>query len=187
MDDVELVAAARRGNAAAFEELVRNTGRAVYARIYLDTGDAVLAEDLTQETYLKAWRDLRQLDASTSFRSWLYTIAHTVVVDAARARSRKKRDEARTAAGVPESAAANDPTPAERAAMEEERQRVLALLRTLPADYREVLAMRYLLGEDHDTIARNLGITNGSLRGLLNRGMTMLREAYSKLEHMRRP
>ena len=50
------------------------------------------------------------------------------------------------------------------------------MLKELPQEYRDVLSLRYLAGADYETIARQLAISNGSLRGLLSRGMKMLRE-----------
>lgn len=67
-------------------------------------------------------------------------------------------------------------SPPEQMELEESRQRVLALLRSLPEEYRLPLMLRYLQGSDYQTISRELGLTNGSLRGLLNRGMAMLRD-----------
>ena len=65
----------------------------------------------------------------------------------------------------------------ESAQREEERQRVLAVLRSLPEEYRLPLTLRYIAGADYETIGQQLGLSNGSLRGLLNRGMARLREA----------
>ena len=56
--EVALVRRAMNGDRAAFEELVRRTSRLVYARLYLDTGDAHLAEDLLQDTLLRAYRSM---------------------------------------------------------------------------------------------------------------------------------
>ena len=56
---------------------------------------------------------------------------------------------------------------------------VLGLLRSLPEEWRLPISMRYLGGADYDTVCRQLGLTNGSLRGLLNRGMARLRQLMS--------
>src|SRR5438552_1056936 len=61
---------ARNGDRAAFEDLVRRTSRLVFARIYLECGDAGRAEDLLQETYLLALRSIRGLTDAAAFRSW---------------------------------------------------------------------------------------------------------------------
>src|SRR5436309_6405417 len=89
--DTVLVRRARDGDREAFEELVRRTSRRVFARLYLETGDAHRAEDLLQETFLLAFRSLHRLVDPAGFRPWLLTIAHTALVDAARRDARQKR------------------------------------------------------------------------------------------------
>src|SRR5690349_1306831 len=89
--DTALVVRARAGDRAAFEELVRRTSRLVFARLYLDAGSVHRAEDLLQETLLLAFRSLPTLADPAGFRPWLLTIAHNVLIDAARRDSRLKR------------------------------------------------------------------------------------------------
>ena len=72
--------------------------------------------------------------------------------------------------------------PEESAELEERRHRVLAVLRSMPEEYREPISLRYLGGADYETIGRQLGLSNGSLRGLLNRGMAKLREKLKGLD-----
>ena len=72
------------------------------------------------------------------------------------------------------------PTPPEVVEAGEQRRRALSILRSLPQEYRQVLTLRYLAGADYDTIARQLALSNGSLRGLLHRGLEMLRK---QMEH----
>jgi RNA polymerase sigma-70 factor, ECF subfamily len=173
--DTALVMRARDGDRAAFEELVRRTSRLVFARLYLDTGRVDRADDLLQETFLLAFRSLRALANPAGFRPWLLAIAHNVLIDDARRQARLKR--AAPAADTPVSAVlANGPTPEQTAEREEMRQRVLAVLRSLPEEYRLPLTLRYLTGADYESIGEQLGLTNGSLRGLLHRGLKMLRD-----------
>ena len=177
--DELLVQRSRGGDREAFEELVRLTARLVFARAYLECGDAHAAEDLVQETYLRAWRSVRQVKDANSFRPWLMSILHAVVIDAARHRDRKKRSgNTGQLTDVP------DPQtrPDDAAAKDEEREAALAALRGLPEEYRQVLTLRYLAGADYETIGRQLAISNGSLRGLLHRGLAMLRERLNKSE-----
>jgi len=173
--DSGLVRRAMDGDRAAFEELVRRTSRLVFARIYLDTGNTHRAEDLLQETYLLAYRSLHKLADPGNFRPWLLTIAHSVLVDAVRHDSRLKRSGPRsdTPLGLIPS---NGQTPDVQAEVEERRQKVLAVLRSLPEDYRLPITLRYLVGSDYETISTQLGLTNGSLRGVLHRGLKMLKE-----------
>ena len=175
--EVALVRSARAGDRASFEELVRRTSRLVFARLYLETGDTHRAEDLLQETLLIAFRSLPELNDVRGFRSWLLRIAQNVAVDAARYDARKKRLALATATVSNfQTVQGKEPPPEKRAEQEELRGKVLAGLRSLPEEYRLPLTLRYIAGADYDAIQMQLGLTNGSLRGLLHRGLKMLRE-----------
>ena len=179
MDDEErlLISRCRAGDRAAFEAVVRRSARWLYARIYLEVGDRHRAEDLVQETYLVAWRAIHELAEPSAFYGWLGTIAHRVMLDTARHETRNKRLGGRVAAAdvfrMFGERAGETLTEAEDA---EERERALVALRELPPAYREPLVMRYLGGADYQAITKQLSLTNGSLRGLLKRGMDLLRE-----------
>lgn len=172
--DETLVGKAQAGDRTAFEELVRRTSRLVYARLLLETGDPHRTEDLVQETLLRAYRSIGRLKDPGSLRSWLLIIAQNVLTDAGRKESRQKR-EAADLNLFPGSG----PSPPEEAGQAELRGKVLAVLRSLPEDYRLPLTLRYLAGADYDTIETQLGLSNGALRGLLHRGLKVLR---SRLE-----
>ncbi|HEX8522270.1 MAG TPA: sigma-70 family RNA polymerase sigma factor [Tepidisphaeraceae bacterium] len=176
-----LVEQSRRGDRQAFEELVRSTARLVYARAYMETGNVHRAEDLTQETFLTAWKNIAQVRDGKTFRPWLMSILHNAVVDAARRGGRKKRREDREMSREVERVD-DAPGPGERMEREEQKERALAVMRGLPEEYRQVLMLRYLGGADYETIGRELAISNGSLRGLLNRGLAMLRERMARSE-----
>ena len=180
--DEALVRKSMNGDRASFEELVRRTARLVFSRVFLEVGDVHRAEDLVQETFLVAWKSMRQVSAPAGFRSWLFTIAHSVVVDAARRESRKKRSPQRTRenADVIGSIAAAEGGPVVAAEKKEEREQVLSVLRSLPEEYRMPLMLRYIGGADYQTIGQQLGLTNGSLRGMLSRGLEMLRSRLTK-------
>jgi len=172
-EDVALVRRARDGDRAAFDELVRRTSRLVYARLVLDTGDAHRAEDMLQETLLRAYRAIGQLEDAKQFRPWLLAIAQNVLTDAARRDARLKRAEPpRSETPLAELPAAAQADPQR----DELRQQVLDVLRSLPEEYRLPLTLRYIGGADYETISTQLGLTNGSLRGLLHRGLRLLRE-----------
>jgi len=179
----DLVLSAQRGNRAAFEELVRRTSRLVFGRLYLETGDAHLAEDLLQETLMRAFHGLGQLQQPATLRAWLLRIAQNVLTDAARREARHKRSApARSRIDVLASVPGRDSSPEEAATRAEERQQVLAILRSLPDEYRQPLTLRYIAGADYEAIETQLGLSNGSLRGLLHRGLKMLRARLGSLE-----
>jgi RNA polymerase sigma-70 factor, ECF subfamily len=169
-----LVRSAQQGDRAAFEELVRRTSRLVFARLYLETGDTHQAEDLLQDTLLTAFRTLAQLDRPEKFRPWLLRIAQNQAIDAARRSARLKRTPTELRRAPPPA------TPDEEAERGEMREKVLEILRSLPEEYQLPLTLRYLAGADHDEIQMQMGLTNGSLRGLLHRGLKMLRSELEK-------
>jgi RNA polymerase sigma-70 factor (ECF subfamily) len=171
--DESLVISSQSGDRAAFEELVRRTARGLFARLYLETGDTHQAEDLVQETYLHAWKKLHQLTDAKGFRGWLFTVAHTVMLDSIRRRGRKKRT-----APTPVETPSSSETPLENAQRQELRQRVLSRLRAMPDRLRLPLTLRFIAGADYESISKELGLTNGSLRGLLSRGLAQLREVF---------
>ncbi len=179
--DEVLVSRSRKGERAAFEELVRRTSRLIYAHLLLELGDTHRAEDLTQETYLNAYRAIGQMTDAAGFRAWLLKIAHSVLVDHLRRTGRKKRAGKHAAPEmleqVPDDASVD---PAAQSELSEARARALELLRTLPEEYRQPLMLRYLGGADYETIGKQLGLTSGSLRGLLSRGLALLRAEFFK-------
>ena len=175
-DEEDLVRSACGGDRAAFEELVRRTSRLVFARLYLETADRHRAEDLLQETMLTAFRTLRTLREPRGFRAWLLTIAQNVAIDAARRDRRGKRAAPlQTDPAVLERVPGRGPRPDEQVEQDELRGQVLAILRSLPEEYRMPLTLRYIAGADYETICLELGLSNGSLRGLLYRGLKLLR------------
>jgi RNA polymerase sigma-70 factor (ECF subfamily) len=176
-----LIEKAQAGDRAAFEELVRRTSRLVFARLYLETGDRHWAEDLLQETWLLAYRSLGRLNDPNRLRGWLLTIAQNVLIDALRHQSRKKRTPARVEAHALAEVPCSAPSPEQDAERAEMHDQVLAVLRSLPEEYRLPLTLRYITGADYETIETQLGLTNGALRGLLHRGLKVLR---ARLEGM---
>ncbi len=173
--DEGLVRQARSGDRGAFEELVRRTTRLVYSRLYLETGDPHQAEDLVQETFMRAFRSIGQVDEPAGFRAWLLKVAQTVAIDAYRHGARLRRAEPKRVSqevlgGLP-AAGPDDPDQAGR------REKVRQVLQSLPEEYRLPLTLRYIDGADCGTIQMQLGLSPGSLRGLLYRGLQLLRKA----------
>jgi RNA polymerase sigma-70 factor (ECF subfamily) len=178
VDERELADRARRGEADAFEELVRRTSRMVFARCALEMGDAQRAEDLTQETFLAAWRAIRSLKEADGFRAWLLRIAQNACIDSRRREARLRR----TPPGSASSEVLDGVAVAQDASLAqgESRDRALAILRSLPEEYRLPLTLRYLGGADFESIRLQMGISPGSLRDLLNRGLQLLRSELKR-------
>jgi len=178
--DIEegLVRRARDGNREAFEELVRRTSRMVYAKLYLETGDPHSAEDLVQETYLRAFRSVGHLTDPRGFRAWLMTIGQSVLIDSYRRAGAVRRTPPKRAS---QEALENAPAPVvEEPGQADTREKVRAILQSLPEEYRLPLTLRYIDGADYESIQMQLGLTPGSLRGILYRGLQLLRRAVKQ-------
>ncbi len=173
--DDDLIRLAIAGHRPAFDLLVTHTSRLVWAHLILRCHDRAVAEDLTQETYLRAWRSIGRLKDPATFRGWLMAIAERVRLDAIKHRTRQKRGAAVTIHDAVDPPS-NDSTPSEQAETSELSSRAIEALNALPTQYQQALSLRYLVGADYAEISRQLALTNGSLRGLLHRGLEMLRE-----------
>lgn len=175
----------RAGEAAAFERLVEERHADIYALLYRLTEDPEEARDLTQETFLQAFRHLAGFRGEADLRTWLYRIAVNQARNRWRWWKRRRRDrtvsldapaheshDAPLSAGLP-SREGGDP---EEQALARERERaLLAALRTLSRPYREVIVLRDIEGLSYEEVALALEINVGTVKSRLSRGRGELR------------
>jgi RNA polymerase sigma-70 factor (ECF subfamily) len=169
----ELVRRAQAGDGAAFEILYRENVRRVYALSCRMTGSADLAEELTQEVFVRAWRRLASFRGESAFASWLFPLTVNVVYSEGRARRRR---EARVQASEDLDAlgaTARAETPAERLDLEK-------ALRRLPEGAREVFVLHDAYGYKHEEIASMTGIATGTSKAQLHRARRLLREELTR-------
>jgi RNA polymerase sigma-70 factor (ECF subfamily) len=168
-EDAELgdVAAARRGDRAAFGRLYERHARLVHG-ILLARVARPEVDDLVHDVFLQAMRRLASLRRPEAFAGWLAAIARN------RARDHYRR--------APDAVVLRDDL-AGSAHPEGEGLAVLAAIRRLPAAYRETLVLRLVEGLSGPEIAERTGLTPGSVRVNLHRGMQMLRQALGGSEH----
>lgn len=161
----ELVLLAQSGDRRAFDALYYRHARMVHgvllARVRVEEAD-----DLTQETFLAAWRQLRSLREPEAFCGWLLQIARRRAADHYR--------RMRPAAELDDSAWGAHP-PADAEAMA-----ALRALQSLPETYRETLLLRLVEGMTGAEIAERTGLAPGSVRVNLYRGMKLLREKLTR-------
>ena len=172
------MAEALAGSQSAFEQIVRRYQRPVIGLIERITGDRSLAEDLAQDTFVKAYRHLVAFDVSRRLSSWLFRIAHNTAIDALRRpRPVLVPLEDAGAAGTsdgPAAPAAADPV--ERAALGEALQAALSRLR--PA-YRAAIALRYDEGLPFEEIGHVMGVPEVTARTYVHRARKELAEALA--------
>ncbi len=168
-EDDGLIVAAAQGDRGAFGELYVRYARMVHG-ILLARVPAGDAEDLVQDVFVSAMRQLRGLRTSAAFRGWLAAIARNRAIDYFRnARRNRSFDESTEREhGV-------RPTGQDAFV-------ILDLIRTLPEAYRETLILRLVEGMTGPEIAKQTGLGPDSVRVNLCRGMKMLRELWGGME-----
>jgi RNA polymerase sigma-70 factor (ECF subfamily) len=202
--DDAVVAAARAGDEAAFARLVERHRRELRAHCYRMVGSVDEAEDLVQETFLRAWRHIGGFEGRSTLRAWLYRIATNACLDALDGRARRvlpqDLEPATTEPGSGPTAAAMvaradvswlQPLPDhlwEPAADRDEEPEAVAVrretielafiaaLQHLPPRRRAVLVLRDVLGWPARQTAEHLGVSEASVTSALHRARTTLRE-----------
>jgi RNA polymerase sigma-70 factor, ECF subfamily len=173
MELTEVVQLAQRGDREAASELYARFHRAVHAVVLTRVryGDAA---DLVQDVFVTALRKITTVEDPAAFAGWLMTIARNTATDHARRHAREKTD------SLDDSFV--DPARAENITPTADAARVLRALRGLPEAYQETLLMRLLEQMTGPEIAERTGLTAGSVRVNLHRGMELLRAALAMTE-----
>ena len=156
-----LVRDVQRGSAAALEELFRREWPRAYRAAYLVVHDAAAAEDIAQEAFLAAVRNLDRFDRGRPFGPWLHRIAVNRAIDWTRARKMRAEVEEGEVEVV------------DREAGDE---RVLPALAQLDPEQRAVIVLRYLLEYTPGEIAELLDLPRGTVNSRLRRGLDKLKE-----------
>ena len=184
--DVELVKAYRNGDVHAFEELHRRYVASIYRLVRRKLGDALLAEDIAQETFMKALRQMDRVDDSFNFGGWVHTVARNLCFDELRRRQRDLRadsgddDDTDLLAGLPSTAKSFDPVLVQES--NEVRRQVWAVSQRLPEKYRLVLTLRELQDLSYRQIARSLKMSESAVETLLYRARLRFKEEFISSE-----
>ena len=163
-----------------FSELYKAHLRDVYSYSYYRVGNHHDAEDLTEQTFLQAYRHFERAQRESQgrpLRPWLIRIAHNLAANYYRDRSRRPQTTIDDAGALAELHTTED--------LVEDREdlnRILEGVSQLPDDRREALIMRFALGMDNREIARALGRTDGATKVLLHRAIRQLEELVKKAE-----
>jgi RNA polymerase sigma-70 factor, ECF subfamily len=172
--DTALVNASQQGDTEAFGELYRRYARLVHG-IVLSRVRPSEVEDLVQDVFLRALPRLRDLRDAARFGAWLAAIARNIATDHYR--------RAQTQPGTSADAAEPDEQPARLGAVaSSEAAEILDCIRSLPEAYRETLILRLVEGMTGPEIAARTGLSPGSVRVNLHRGMQQLRQKLSQRE-----
>jgi RNA polymerase sigma-70 factor (ECF subfamily) len=172
--DADLAVAARKGSADACTELVRRFERPVYNLVARLVQNPALAEDLTQDAFLKMFRALGQYDAQLKFSSWLFRIAHNTAIDHLRQRQLllatprldDDGDEIDPLAGLPD---LSGDSPEQATARRQLGVILDAAIDALRPEYRSVVVLRHHEDLDYEEIAEVMDLPLGTVKTYLHR------------------
>lgn len=187
-DLARLIAAARRGEAAALDSLFGRNLPPLIAFIRARAGKAIAARESAMDIAQSVFREVLQdadrihLQGEGAFRNWLFMAAARKVLDRAKFLGRERRDVSREVP-LPEPGPEADAllasyaalcTPSQHAAAREELARIEAAIQDLPEDQRDAVMMSRLMGLSYPQIAQQMGRSEASVRGLVARGLGAL-------------
>ena len=170
--DPEVLAAARRGDRAAMDELVRSTYADTYTLAHRLTGNEHDALDVTQDAYLRAWRALRRFRGDAQFSTWMYRITANCAATVLARRTRHRTDVLSPEAPVADERPEADLEAAVTSSVD--RHALREALGRLPVRLRQVLVLRDIYDLPHRVIAERLDITEAAAKVRLHRARRRL-------------
>jgi RNA polymerase sigma factor (sigma-70 family) len=171
-DDAELAERARRGEVAAYEELVRRYRQLAVRTAYVITGQSADAQDAAQEAFVKAYYAIGRFRAGAPFRPWLLRIVANEAINRRRSSRRKAALALRVAESRPSGDAA--PSPEAAALAHELRGEVVTAMNRLREEDRLVIAYRYFFDLSESEMADALGCARGTVKSRLSRALKRL-------------
>ena len=173
--DAQLVAESLAGNREAFGGIVARYQTLICSLAYSGTGSLSQSEDLAQETFIAAWRQLAGLREPAKLRSWLCGIARNLIFDALKAQGREPSHGGESLEEVA-TVQAPGPEPSERVMSKEEMELLWRSIERIPEIYREPLVLFYREHQSVETVAQNLDLTEDAVKQRLSRGRKLLQE-----------
>jgi RNA polymerase sigma factor (sigma-70 family) len=179
-EDAELARQSQAGNRDAFGEVVARYQSLICSLAYSATGNIGRSEELAQETFLTAWKQLGSLREPQRLRSWLCGIARNLINNSFRREGRQPLDAAEPLEKAKE-ASGTEPLPSEQAISREEETLVWRALEQVPELYREPLVLFYREEKSVEAVAAQLELSQEAVRQRLARGRELLRAEVASL------
>jgi RNA polymerase sigma-70 factor, ECF subfamily len=188
-EEVSLLARAQSGDTAAFDKLITLHRERIYMHLFQIVRNEEDALDLTQETFIRAWKSLKRFDAAAPFSSWLHRIATNAAIDLCR--RRQVRPQTQVSSGTLKIDPASRTTPSrpevpgtilDRA---EIKRRVEEAFTALSAEHRAVIVLKEIEDLSCEEIARHLGCSMGTVMSRVfyarKKLQTLLRDLHEEL------
>lgn len=184
--DSVAVARARAGDGDAYRQLVDRHSRSVFRLAFRMTGNEHDSEDVVQETFLRAYRQLHRYEARSSFATWLYRIAANYSLDLVRRRKRQgdvplsapSEDEG---AAIARTIPSPEPGPERLVFSSAIQERVRGAMDELSRQERTAFVLRHFEGQSIDEISRALGLSENAAKQSVFRAVQKLRRALEPL------
>jgi len=178
--EVELLEASAKGDTTAFEVVVKKYQSLICAITFSATGDVEKSEELAQETFISAWKDLRQLEDPGKFRAWLGSIARNVIKNFFRRQKREVISKGtlihQMGHGEPSGSG-----PVQTAITKEQQAVVREALKQIPEAYRVPLVLFYRQEQSVKEVAQQLELSEEAVRQRLFRGRKFLKERVAAM------
>lgn len=172
-DDARLVVASLSGDRDAFGQIVSRYQSLICSLAYSATGSLGQSEDVAQETFITAWKHLRQLRERHKLRAWLCGIARNRINNALRREGREPLRDAEPLESVQESAS-SEPLPHDQTISKEEEAILWRSLERIPENYREPLVLFYREHQSIENVAAALELSEDAVKQRLSRGRKLL-------------
>jgi RNA polymerase sigma-70 factor (ECF subfamily) len=185
MTDLAAVSRARGGDADAFRDLVQRHSRTIFRVAYRMTGNEHDADDVVQETFLRAYRQIEKFEERANFGTWLHRIAVNCSLDLLRSRSRHEKhritDKDDEDGEMTREFESTDPQPDRLLLSAELKEHVLVALDRLSGNERTAFMLRHFEGMPVEQIGKTLGIQVNAAKHTIFRAVRKLRESLEPL------
>jgi RNA polymerase sigma-70 factor (ECF subfamily) len=184
LTDTELVSSYRRGNEASFAELVSKYQSKVYTTIFLIVKDRYLAEDLTQDVFIKAINKIMadKYNEEGKFGPWIGRIAHNIAIDFFRKSKRSKEIVTEDGSPLFSNMDFIEDSFEDIQIKMETNAKVRVLIETLPENQKEVLVMRHYADMSFHEIAEQTGVSINTALGRMRYALINLRKKFEETE-----
>jgi RNA polymerase sigma-70 factor, ECF subfamily len=181
-DAAAVLSRARRGDGEAFRLLVEQHGKGAFGLAFRLTGNAQDAEEVVQESFLKAYRQLERFEARSNFSTWLHRIVVNCSMDVLRVRqSRRAREHVSEVDDVAEWLPALEPCPEQLARSAEIERRIESSMDELTPQERAAFTLRHREGRSIEEIGRTLGLQTSAAKHAVFRAVKKLRVTLEPL------
>jgi RNA polymerase sigma factor (sigma-70 family) len=176
-NDAELVAESLGGNRDAFRQIVERYQTLISSLAYCATGNVSQSEDLAQETFVTAWKQLAELREPDKLRPWLCSITRFLISKEFRRQGREPVHAAESLEAVDEWVSP-EPLPPDQVISDEEKAILWRSLERIPEIYREPLVLFYREHQSIEAVAKDLGLSEDAVKQRLSRGRKLLQEQF---------